>query len=158
MTPVDVARTYLGTHDGTPFLKFLGLPKGLAWCLAFSLYCWHVAVPANKLPRVARCSLFWAKATHDTVHYRIITPSDVAWGTQLRVGDVGIFSHNPDAKTWDGHAVLVISYAGHGRVNTIEGNTSSNDKGDQRNGNTVALKTRAAGVHSFLLEGFVRPR
>lgn len=158
MTAVQAATAYLGSHDGSPFLRWLGLPPGSAWCLAFALFCQHAAYSTNHYPRIARCSLFWERAQQDP-RLLTFTPQDVAWGTQRpMLGDIAIFSHNTSVQNWSGHAATVITDLGHGQIKTIEGNTSGDDKGDQRNGNTVAIKVRHAGVRSFLLEGFVRDR
>lgn len=158
MTALDVARSYLGTHDGTPFRHFLGLPAGAPWCLAFALFCHHTASPGNRLPRTGRCYTFLEAAEDNPLRYQVVSPEDAAWGVEVRAGDVAIFSHDPSARNWNGHAALVVAVVSRTQVRTLEGNTSSNDKGDQRNGNTVAEKVRRLGVHGFELEGFVRER
>lgn len=159
---VEVARSYLGTKTGSAavakFLAFVHLLAPNAWCLAFALFC---AGAGSGLPRLARCSLFWSSVSANPIRYETFTPEDVAWGVATpHPGDICIFAHHPDKHlaNWDGHAATVTKWLGNGRIATIEGNTSSNAKGDQRNGGVVAEKVRQAGVASFLLEGFVRPR
>jgi hypothetical protein len=160
MHPVIVeALKHLGTHNGAPFLLPLGLKPPASWCLAFVLACWTTAVPSNNLPHTARCFTFWENATANPMRYEVGTPEDVAWGIyKIRPSDVVVISHDPTVHDWQGHAGLVMEDLGGGRVRTVEGNTSPNDKGDQRNGGTVAIKVRRTGVMSFWVMGYVRSR
>lgn len=143
-------------------LAFLGLPKGLSWCLAFCLWCYHAAAPSGPFPfpKIARCSTFWEQTTENPLRYKTFTPEDVAWKTEkLQPGDIGIFSHNADRKkNWEGHAVLVVKDLGKGKISTIEGNTMPGPGGNQREGGGVYYRTRQAGVKGLWLEGFVRKR
>ena len=58
-------------------------------------------------------------------------------------GDLAFFDFPGDGVERISHIGIVIGVqAGKGTVHTIEGNTSGDSKGDQRNGGMVAFKTR----------------
>jgi hypothetical protein len=155
---IDHAMSYLGTHDGSPFLKFFGLKPPTAWCAAFAIGCWIMTAPTNHLPRSAACYQLWVKANANPMRYAVISATDAQWGVKIQTADIAIFSHSPTHSEWLGHAALVIKPLEHGHFQSIEGNTSPNNKGDQRMGNTVAIKNRYAGMRTFWLEGFFRER
>ncbi|MGE5490085.1 MAG: hypothetical protein ACM31P_02235, partial [Actinomycetota bacterium] len=119
-------------------LAYQGLPPRLSWCLAYCVWCYHVAADSirirNPLPKVARCSLFWNMAGADPWRYRVIRPEDVAWGERLQPADVAIFSHNPQPgkANWDGHAALVERQLTATTFRTWEGNTTPGPQGNQR--------------------------
>lgn len=160
---VSIAMGYVGTRAGQPavarFLAFVGLRPPLAWCLAFALFAAHAARPSNPYPRYAKCSLFWAHVTANPFRFKTFTPSDVSWGlARPERNDIAIFRHGAASMTnWSGHAATVIRALDRGRVQTIEGNTSPDARGNQRMGGVVAVKTRQAGIAGFELQGFVRP-
>lgn len=164
---VDVARGYIGTQRHDPAVKkwlgWDGLGPDNAYCLAFATGSWHEARLDQPFPfpRMARNSSFWRKARADRWHYKTFTPRDVAFGVDTpQPGDLVIFAHNPDVLNWDGHAgvtVCVVSDSPELVIDTIEGNTSSNDKGDQRMGGVVAPKRRRANMAGLVMIGFVRP-
>jgi hypothetical protein len=157
MTPVQVAASYLGTHDGTVFNRWMRIPLKSMWCLSFALFSLHVAEPANHFPRIARCFTFLSEVSADPAAFDVYTADDIEWGLgKPQAGDIAIFSHNPDADDWDGHAALVAEYLPNGHLRTIEGNTRPTNAGDQRTGNTVAWKERRMGVSGFLLMAIVR--
>jgi len=151
-------------------LAYMGLPKGLSWCLAFAVFCYgSAAAPVkNPLPRIARCSLFWETCQGNEFRYKTVSAEDVRWGAeQLLPGDVGIFSHHPNRKNWDGHAVLVVRQDSPRTFQTIEGNTvgvASQNAAEQRGeGGTraqgVFYRTRYTdGKGGLYFEGAVRPR
>lgn len=58
-------------------------------------------------------------------------------------GDIVFFDFPGDALDRISHVGIVISNNGNGTVTTIEGNTSPDKKGDQRNGGEVCKKIRA---------------
>ena len=155
-------------HNDAPeidrMLDYVGLPHRLSWCLAYCVWCYHRAADVsripNPLPKLARCSLFWQRAKNNPVLFRVIRPSDVAWGERLQPADVAIFSHNPTPgrDNWDGHAALVERQVDAGTFRTWEGNTTPGPTGNQREGGGVYNRTRRAGGFSLHLEGFVRPR
>lgn len=137
---------------------YLGLPHNLSWCLAFCVWCWHVAVNPMPFPKIARCSTFWATTQADSWKYKTFTASDVAWGIEkAQPGDIIIFSSSKVAgkKNWNGHAALVEVQTSKRAWATIEGNTNG---AGSREGNGVYRKTRTAKQGALLLEGFVRSR
>jgi len=58
-------------------------------------------------------------------------------------GDIVFFDFAGDALDRISHVGIVISNNGDGTVTTVEGNTSPDKKGDQRNGGEVCKKVRA---------------
>jgi len=58
-------------------------------------------------------------------------------------GDIVFFDFPGDALDRISHVGIVISNNGNGTVTTVEGNTSPDKKGDQRNGGEVCKKIRA---------------
>jgi len=154
-------REATGHNDGPwidQMLDYLGLPHHLSWCLAFVLYCYHVAVNPIPFPKIARCSLFWEQIQQNEWKYKVYTAEDAAWGiVKAEAGDVMIFAHSPTPgnKNWNGHAALVVKQITPRRWGTVEGN--SNVKGS-REGDGVYLNERGIKNGTLLLEGIVRPR
>jgi len=60
-----------------------------------------------------------------------------------KVGDLAFFDFPGDGVDRISHIGIVIKDNADGTVTTIEGNTSSDKKGDQRNGGEVCVKIRA---------------
>ena len=58
-------------------------------------------------------------------------------------GDIVFFDFPNDGLDRISHVGIVVKDNGDGTVNVIEGNTSPDKKGDQRNGGQVCLKRRA---------------
>lgn len=162
MTPVSVALQHLGVNSGTVFLKFVGLKPGLAYCLAFSLWCWNVANPAVKLPRMGRVSAFYSVTTQNPSKYAVMTPDDVQWGiAQPQEGDFVLFDHDsPGVTNWSGHAGLYVSKVDGTHFDTVEGNTScpAGVSKDERNGGCIARKTRRLGMTGFEVVAIIHPR
>jgi hypothetical protein len=160
-------------HNDAPeidkILAWLGLPKGLAWCLAFCLWSWHQVVTPFPFPKIARCATFWEETQDNEWRFKTFTPEDISWGTaKAQAGDIGIFAHNPNGKkNWDGHAVLIERQLTNTTFKTIEGNTVAGPGGsvaEQRGTATTGKKqgvyerVRSVGGKTFPLEGFVRSR
>lgn len=137
---------------------YLGLPHNLSWCLAFCLWCVHMAVNPMPYPKIARCSTFWEKAQANDFKYKTFDAEDVAWGIEKPLpGDIMVFSHSRVAgrNNWNGHAALVEKPITLRKWATIEGNTNG---AGSREGNGVYRKVRTAKQGSLALEGFVRAR
>ena len=60
-----------------------------------------------------------------------------------KIGDLAFFDFPGDGVNRISHIGIVIKDNADGTVTTIEGNTSSDKKGDQRNGGEVCVKIRA---------------
>ena len=77
-------------------------------------------------------------------------------------GDIAYFDFPSDGVDRISHVGIVVKDNGDGTVWTIEGNTSSDDKGSQRNGGQVARKLRAYKKNkrtSYIsIVGFGRPK
>lgn len=58
-------------------------------------------------------------------------------------GDIAYFDFPSDGVDRISHVGIVIKDNGDGTVDTVEGNTAGNKKGDQRNGGECCRKTRA---------------
>jgi CHAP domain len=178
---VRVARTYLyirerTNHNDHPMidkmLDYQGLPHHLSWCLAFVVWCAHVAVNPLPYPKMARCSLFLETVESQPWKYDMFDADDVAWGiNKVTPGTIMIFSSGKVAgnDNWNGHAamvehvgkkVIVVTEAEHHfkwsddrrTWYTIEGNTNG---AGSREGNGVYRKIRTAKQGALLLEGFI---
>lgn len=68
---------------------------------------------------------------------------ELAQEANPKPGDIVFFDFPGDALDRISHVGIVISNNGNGTVTTIEGNTSLDKKGDQRNGGEVCKKIRA---------------
>ena len=137
---------------------YLGLPHNLSWCLAFCLWCVHMAVNPMPYPKIARCSTFWELTQADEWKYRTFDAEDVAWGIEkVKPGDIMIFSSAKVAgrKNWNGHAAVVELPVTLRLWASIQGNTNG---AGSREGNGVYRKTISAKQGSLALEGFVRSR
>jgi hypothetical protein len=66
-----------------------------------------------------------------------------AEGATPQVGDLVFFDFPGDGVDRISHIGIVVKNNEDGTVNTIEGNTAPDKKGDQRNGGEVCLKVRA---------------
>ena len=162
ITPVSIAMKHLGLNSGTVFLKYIGLKPGLAYCLAFSLWCWHQAQPSVRLPRLGRVNAFYSLARVDSAHYAVLSPSDVQWGITVPVeGDFVLFNHDsPGVTNWSGHAGLYVAKVDATHFDTVEGNTSCPARvpKDERNGGCIARKTRRLGMTGFEVVAIIHPR
>jgi hypothetical protein len=105
--------------------------------------------------------MFLEQVQTNDFRYETFDADDIAWGiNKAKAGDIMIFSHSKVAgnKNWNGHAALVVEQVNVKTFRTCEGNTSSDNKGSQREGNGVFMKTRSVKNGSLSLEAFVRSR
>lgn len=146
------------------FLKYLGLPKGLSWCAAYVLYSYkeaadelHVRQPLPRYGRVARLA---DACQRNPLKYRWITTDDVRFGSvRLQPGDMPMWANGTiRAGDFDGHIGLELQQLSPMKIRTIEGNTSSGNKGSQREGNGVFIRERVINPGSFRIIGFCRVR
>lgn len=167
MTTLEVAKSLLYIRERTGhndhpmidwMLDYLGLPHGLSWCLAFCLWCVHIAVNPMPYPKIARCSIFLEQVQANDFRYETFDADDVAWGiNKARPGDIMIFSSGKVAsnKNWNGHAAIVENQVSPRKWETIEGNTNG---AGSREGNGVYRKVRSVKNGTLALEAFVRVR
>lgn len=128
LTTLDIARSYLGTHETTRnrgrmidhWNTLAGVPIGSPWCVSFAYGCVHEACELLRhpvpLPRTGSSSaLFrWARE-----HGRLTSapmPGDIVL---CRGGNTGHF-----------HTALCAGLAESGRVPTVEGNSNNSGSAD----------------------------
>ena len=135
---INIAKKYVGVCEDPPNsnkivfnTKFYGREVSGAnypWCCAFI---WCVFNEAGiKIKRTASCMMLgdWFKQEGK---YHKDNP---------QVGDIVFFKFSGSSR-WTNHVGLVIEVNGN-TLTTIEGNTSSDNKGSQNNGGMVAIRTR----------------
>lgn len=135
---INIAKKYVGVCEDPPNsnkvvfnTKFYGREVSgvnYPWCCAFI---WCVFNEAGiYIKRTASCMMLgdWFKQTGK---YHKDNP---------QVGDI-VFFKFPGSSRWTNHVGLVIE-VNVDELTTIEGNTSSDNKGSQSNGGMVAIRTR----------------
>ena len=135
---LEIARAEIGTIEGpkeneTKYGAFMKA-NFLAWCGSFVNWCGNeagVKIP-NTVSTLAGATAFKKnKAWHDA---ETATPQP---------GDIIYFDFPGDGVDRISHVGIVLKDNGDGTVTCVEGNTSPDKKGDQRNGGQVARKVRA---------------
>lgn len=169
---VDNAHKYLHVRERSNrndapeidrFLSYLGLPKGLAWCAAFSLYNYKEAADVLQVrqpfPRYGRVAMLWETCKRHPLKYRTITADQVRLGSvQLQAGDLPIWaSGRIKGGDFNGHTGLVLAQISPIRFYSIEGNTTPGPTGNQRDGGGVYERVRSISPGSFRILGFCRP-
>jgi len=124
-----------GDNDGKEvrlFLRSVGLGKGHSWCAAFISYCLltiHSSFPV-------RSPLARAFITSKSIKAR-----DVLYGKYIpQRNDLIIWRRG---ETPFGHIAVNVQTIKFNSFSTIEGNTSSGNKGNQHNGNGVYARIRS---------------
>ena len=155
-------------HNDAPeidrMLAYLGLPKGLSWCAAFSLYNYHEAADELKVkqpfPRYGRVAMLWSACQRNPLRYRAITSYEVRLGSvRLQPGDLPIWANGTiKAGDFNGHTGLVEQQLSPRSFRSIEGNTQPGPGGNQREGGGVYERTRSIDAGSFRILGFCRAR
>ena len=146
------------------FLGYLGLPKGLSWCAAYVLYSYKEAADELRmrqpLPRYGRVARLASVCKSNPLKYRWITTDEVRFGSvRLQPGDMPMWANGRiRSGDFDGHIGLGLQQLSPVKIRTIEGNTSSGNKGSQREGNGVFIRERAINPGSFRIIGFCRVR
>jgi len=131
---LDVAYAELGYIEGPADNETKYQKPKQAWCGAFVNWCAKQA--EVKIPN---CTYTPAGATAfmDKNAWTLAEQADP------QPGDIVFFDFPGDALDRISHVGIVITNNGDGTVTTIEGNTSPDKKGDQRNGGEVCQKVRA---------------
>lgn len=115
------------------FQKFVGIGKNASWCAAFVSY-----VTDGKPIKTALAKRF--------ITSKSIKAKEVLQGrVKIPRGAIIIWSKGT---TWMGHVGIVLNW-NKGSGQTIEGNTSASNKGDQRNGNGVYKKNRKIEPYNY---------
>ena len=135
---INIAKKYVGVTEYPPNsnkvvfnTKFYGREVSgvnYPWCCAF-IWCVFNEAGIN-IKRTASCMMLgdWFKQEGK---YHKDNPQG---------GDI-VFFKFPGSSRWTNHVGLVIEVNGN-TLTTIEGNTSSDNKGSQNNGGMVAIRTR----------------
>jgi hypothetical protein len=108
--------------------------QNVAWCGAFVNWCAKqagVKIPNCTYTPAGAMAFVDAKKWQDA---ETATP---------KPGDIAFFDFPGDLLDRISHVGIVLKDNGDGTVTTIEGNTSPDKKGDQRNGGMVCKKIRA---------------
>lgn len=150
------------------FHDYAGLPYGNPWCLMYVNYVYGSVLSRYGLEpytKTARVSFLYKFALKNKFLYKIKFAKSVAYGIdKLESGDIIIWLNNYSGNILDndgnptGHAGIVIQQIDKKTLNSIEGNTSSDDTGSQREGDGVFLKKRI--IHfdrKFRIEAFLKP-
>jgi hypothetical protein len=179
---VDKAKSYLYVRETTNrndskeidlFLGHVGLPKGSPYCMAFVSYSYCLAAKEyNKkspVPKYGAVNQFYYYAEKNPLRYHILKTNRLLIGIEKgNRGDILIFKKGVSQAKYDvfkGHTGLVIRQINNRSFETIEGNTSGSNTGDQRGeGNVggkqhdgVYVKIRETSLgRNFPLIGLVR--
>ena len=122
-----------GENNDTKFGAKFGV-NNLPWCGSFVMWCAQKA--GVRVPNVISTA---AGATAFQKSSKWFNAADA----DPRPGDLAFFDFPGDGVDRISHIGIVIGNNNDGTVTTIEGNTSSDKKGDQRNGGEVCFKERA---------------
>jgi hypothetical protein len=132
--------------NNTKYGQWYGL-NNQPWCAIFVSWCYDQAglvgkVAAQNKKGFASCDagLKWFAKNNKLVPVG-----------QAQAGDIVFFQFDKDAQP--DHVGIVVSNDGKKYLSTIEGNTSSGDKGSQSNGDGVFARKRAYS----LVMGVARP-
>ena len=131
---LDVAKAELGYIEGPQDNETKYQKAKQPWCGAFVNWCAKQA--GIKIPN---CTYTPAGATA----FMDKNAWTLAQAAEPQPGDIAFFDFPGDALDRISHVGIVITNNGNGTVTTIEGNTSPDKKGDQRNGGEVCQKIRA---------------
>ena len=127
------AAEFIGyTERGRRFVEWFGSPIGTAWCAIFVSYCAAHSGNEAAFPRFqyTPTGAAWFKQQSGGWHTKNPQPGDL------------VFYDFPDDVHRIQHVGIVEKVLADGRIQTIEGNTSTGATGSQSNGGTVARRTR----------------
>ena len=135
---VAVALKEVGTIEGPKDneTKYGAFTKAnfLPWCGSFVMWCANqvgLKIP-NCVSTQAGASAFLAKGRWQAAEEATPLP-----------GDIVFFDFPGDGIDRISHVGIVVKDNGNGTITCVEGNTSPDKKGDQRNGGECCLKVRA---------------
>ena len=131
---LEVAQAELGYIEGPADNETKYQKPKQAWCGAFVNWCAKQA--GIKIPN---CTYTPAGATA----FMDKNAWTIAEQAEPQPGDIVFFDFPGDALDRISHVGIVIKDNGDGTVTTIEGNSSPDKKGDQRNGGEFCRKIRA---------------
>ena len=132
-----------GANNANKFSKELGRPAE-SWCADFVSWCAKHSNTPTKYFNSASV-MEWEK-------WALKNKLTVPW-KEVQKDDIVIFDFQGDGKP--DHIGIALGYNKNTKlVDTIEGNTSSNNTGSQANGDVVALKHRSP----FVIRLVIRPK
>lgn len=128
-----------------------GLANGEPWCMAFVQYCIQAvdSLVSDCLEGSEKSPLFKGE------HCLTVWNKSQAWKIDApSLGSLCIWQHG---QTASGHVGIVVGLNADGSIMTVEGNTSSTDAGNQREGDGVWLKRRQlVSSGNLRLKGFLK--
>lgn len=135
---VEIALAEVGTIEGpkeneTKYGKFTK-SNFQPWCGSFVNWC------ASKAGVKIANTVYTPAGAQSFVKAKSWHPVATA---EPAVGDIAYFDFPSDGVDRISHVGIVVKVNADGTVDTVEGNTSSDKKGDQRNGGECCLKNRA---------------
>ena len=150
MNVVDAAKSQLnyretGNND-TIFGKWYGLNNN-PWCAMFVSWCYDQAGSVSKVAAQTKKGF----ASCDAGLKWFTKKNKIVPVGQAQAGDLVFFQFDKDAQA--DHVGICASNDGKGFLMVYEGNTSSDNKGSQSNGDGVFLKKRSYS----LIMGVARP-
>ena len=132
------------------YLKYLGLPPGLSYCITFDIWAIGKTFEANgkkcPVPQIGKVSTFLKTVRKDRYAYTVITPKQVEYGiVKLKPAMIACWSHGKSYDsadyTWSGHAELVKSPTTFVKFKTIGANTVGVDDADAQREQTGKMKS-----------------
>lgn len=135
---VEVALAEVGTIEGpkdneTKYGKFTK-SNFQPWCGSFVMWCGDKA--SVKIPN----TVYTPAGAQAFIKAGAWQMAEVA---APEVGDIAYFDFPSDGVDRISHVGIVVAVNTDGTVDVVEGNTSADKKGDQRNGGECCLKNRA---------------
>lgn len=135
---VEVALAEVGTIEGpkdneTKYGKF-AKANFQPWCGSFCM--WVANAAGVKIPN----TVYTPAGAQAFIKLGAWQMAEVA---TPEIGDIAYFDFPSDGVDRISHVGIVVGVNSDGTVDTVEGNTSPDKKGDQRNGGECCLKNRA---------------
>lgn len=142
------------------WLRYLGLPPGLSYCAAFTIWNYHEA--GFNLPKYGRVASLWKTCQARELTYKTFDAEAVSMKIErLHPGDIPVWAHGRinAARDFNGHTGIVLRQLDRTAFLSREGNTMPSNAGNQREGGGVYDRTRGLGFgSSFKVVGFIRVR
>lgn len=130
-----------------------GLAKGESWCMSFAQYCIQEVDASVVHALVLGCSDKKSQLFKSEHCLTVWNKSQALKIGAPKPGSLCIWQHG---QTASGHVGIVVDVNADGSIMTVEGNTSSAEGGNQREGDGVWLKCRNLNaVGSLRLKGFL---
>jgi hypothetical protein len=186
---MDLAKSQLYVREKTNnndapeidgYLKYLGLPKGLSYCITFDIWAIGKTYEAHGLkcpvPKIGKVSTLLKTVKKDKYKFTVHSARDVEYGiVKLKPAMIATWSHSKrldragkDAYDWSGHAELVDCPTTYVKFDSVGANTTGTDDPRlqrEQSGGTYKLGGPQGGVwkkhrsvskqSSFYCEAFI---